>query len=209
MATVRLRIGPADHGRHMTLEEFREAEEEPGYRYELARGVLEVTEVPNDPHGQIEDNLHEAISTYRRQHPGLIRRCGGAAAFRLWVPEMISGRNPDLAIVFWGTPKDARGRRPPAWVAEIVSVGGEERDYQIKPQEYLVFGIREYWIIDPRLRQVTVLVRRDEPGGPTWDERVFRDDDVIASDLLPGFASTVAELWVGAEGDEDDADGHE
>ena len=55
MATVAppLRIGPADHGRMMTLEEFREAEERDGYCYELARGVLEVTEVPNDPHGVV------------------------------------------------------------------------------------------------------------------------------------------------------------
>ena len=47
MATVNaIRIGPADHGRRMSLEEFREAEEEEGYRYELARGVLEVTLCP-------------------------------------------------------------------------------------------------------------------------------------------------------------------
>jgi hypothetical protein len=52
-----------------------------------------------------------------------------------------------------------------------------------------------------------VLVRRDGPGGPTWDERVFRDEDMIASELLPGFAGTVAELWVDAEPDEDGADG--
>ena len=38
MATVRLRIGPADNGLRMSLEEFREAEEEPGYRYELGPG---------------------------------------------------------------------------------------------------------------------------------------------------------------------------
>ena len=50
MATVNaIRIGPADHGRKMTLEEFREAEEEGGYCYELARGVLEVTYVPGEP----------------------------------------------------------------------------------------------------------------------------------------------------------------
>ena len=30
MATVNLRIGPADNGRRITLEEFREAEEQPG-----------------------------------------------------------------------------------------------------------------------------------------------------------------------------------
>ena len=69
MATTRIQIGPADHGRRMTLDEFREAEEEPGYRYELARGVLEVTEVPNDPHGQIVDNLREASAATGNSTP--------------------------------------------------------------------------------------------------------------------------------------------
>ena len=47
MATVTtpLRIGPADRGRTMTLEEFLDADVEEGYRYELARGVLEVNQV--------------------------------------------------------------------------------------------------------------------------------------------------------------------
>jgi hypothetical protein len=59
MSTVKPRIGPADHGRPMTLDEFREAEEVPGYLYELARGVLEVGEVPRDEHRQIIDNLQK------------------------------------------------------------------------------------------------------------------------------------------------------
>src|SRR5262249_42195585 len=68
MSVVKLRIGPANHGRPMTLDEFLEAEEEPGYHYELARGVLEVSEVPDDDHGKVVDNLREAISLYRRDH---------------------------------------------------------------------------------------------------------------------------------------------
>jgi hypothetical protein len=53
MATLALtkRIGPADSGRLMTLDEFREAEVDEGCLYELARGILEVSEVPSDPHG--------------------------------------------------------------------------------------------------------------------------------------------------------------
>jgi Uma2 family endonuclease len=204
MSTVKIRIGPADNGRRMTLEEFREAEEEEGYRYELARGVLEVTQVPNDPHGQIVDNLHHAVTTYRDQHPGLIRRVGGAGEFRLWVDAMSSGRNPDLAIVFEGTPKDDRGRRRPSWVAEVVSKRGEDRDYVKTREEYLTFGIQEYWIIDPQLGRVTVLIRRDGPGEPAWSERVFTDDEVIAGALLPGFQGTVSELWINAELDGDE-----
>ena len=53
----------------MTLDEFLDAEEEPGYRYELARGVLEVTEVPNDPHAKIEWNILDLLSRYGRDIP--------------------------------------------------------------------------------------------------------------------------------------------
>ena len=35
-----IRIGPADHGRSMTLDEFLEAEEQQGYRYELREECL-------------------------------------------------------------------------------------------------------------------------------------------------------------------------
>ena len=48
MAAVGIRIGPADRDRRLSYDEFLEAEEEPGYRYELAEGVLEVTQVPGD-----------------------------------------------------------------------------------------------------------------------------------------------------------------
>ncbi len=148
MATVRLTVGPADHGRKMTLDELRDAEEEPGYCYELARGVLEVTEVPNDPHWQIVSNIQALFYDYKNRHPGLIQRVGGGGECRVWVPEMASGRNPDVAVVFKGTPKDDRARQPPSLVGEVVSPGGEaalpdQRD------EYLTFGVVEYWIVDP------------------------------------------------------------
>jgi len=125
----------------------------------------------------------------------MVRRIGGGGEFRLWVPEMTTGRNPDLAIVFRGTPKDDRGRRPPRLVAEVVSEGAEDRDYVEKRQDYWAFGIKEYWIVDPTLRQVLVLIRQ----GDDWVERTFRGEEVIASELLPGFEGTVAGLWADVE----------
>jgi Uma2 family endonuclease len=204
MATIAtpLRIGPADHGRSMTLEEFRAVEEEAGYRYELARGVLEVTEVPNDPHGVVVANLYDGVGRYRRDHPGVIYRYGGGNEFRFWLPGMISGRNPDLGVVLHGAPKDWRGRRIPALAAEVVSRRSVQRDYQTKRAEYLAYGLLEYGIVDPLKRQVTVLTRR----GDTWNEAVYRDDQVIGSLVLPGFATTVAELWTGLEEEEDEGD---
>jgi len=202
MATIAppLRIGLADQGRMMTLEEFLDAEEQDGYRYELARGVLEVTDVPTDPHGVVVANLYDAISRYRRDHPGSILRYGGGSEFRFWLPRMISGRNPDLGVVLRGAPKDWRGRRVPALAAEVVSRGSIQRDYETKREEYLAYGLLEYWIVDPLKQQVTVLTRR----GDAWNESVFRAEQVIGSLVLPGLATTVAELWIDAEEDNDD-----
>ena len=148
-----------------------------------------------------------AISTaasrrYDAQHPGVIHRFGGGNEFQFIIPGLISGRNPDLGVVLRGAPRDWRGRRLPALAAEVVSRGSITRDYVTKREEYLAYGLLEYWIVDPLERKVTVLTRR----GDTWSEAVFRDDQVIASLVLPGFATTVAELWVGVDEAEDDDD---
>ena len=199
MATAaQLRLRPADNGRALTLDEFREADEEEGHRYELAGGVLEVTEVPNDPHGGVVCNLYRALAQYWRIHPGAIHRFGGASEFRLWIPAMISGRNPDVAVVLRNAPKDVRGRRVPALAVEVVSASGETRDYVTKREEYLVYGLFEYWIVDPGAKTVTVLLR----DGGAWVERAYKEDQPVESLVLPGFGVTVAELLAGAEEDD-------
>src|SRR3954447_18406976 len=134
MATVTtpLRIGPADRGRAMTLEEFLVCDVEEGYRYELARGVLEVNQVANDPHGVVVCNLYRAVGRHDAQHPGLIYRYGGGNEFQLVLPRRISGRNHALRLVLRGAPRDWRGRGRPALAAEVVSGGSVERDYVTK-----------------------------------------------------------------------------
>src|ERR1700719_4518077 len=112
MATVRLHIGPADHGRKMTLEEFWAAEEQPGYLYELARGVLEVSEIPGESHYQVVYNLHEMFSGHGRRRPRLILRIGRGSDVQYIIPELNTARHPDLAVGFREIPDRGRlGRR--------------------------------------------------------------------------------------------------
>jgi Uma2 family endonuclease len=200
MATASaVRIGPADHGRTMGLDEFMEAEVDEGFRYELARGVVEVTEVPNDPHGEIVWKLLSIIAIHQREHPGIILRAGGGSEYRLWLPSLISGRNPDVAVTLRNTPKDRRGRRPPSLVMEVVSEGSEShhRDHVTKREEYLVFGIREYWVVDPEARSVVQLVR----DGDAWVEQKLQGGQKVASLVLPGLEVAVASLWDSEEGE--------
>jgi len=192
MANVTLRIGPADHGRAMSLEEFRAAEEKEGYRYELAEGTLEVTEVPGPVHRRVVSKLYRLIARYDQEHPDTIECFGGGSEFRLWIPlgSKGSGRNPDLGVVLEGTLPDEDGRTQPVLVAEVVSESSRGRDNQKKPREYLAFGIQEYWIVDPRLRQVSVPVRSQG----AWTEQVLRDEQRISSGVVEGLNCRVADL---------------
>lgn len=84
-------------------------------------------------------------------------------------------------------------------VIEVVSKDPESRarDVEEKPAEYAAAGIAEYWIVDPRDRQVTVL--RLESG--RYEEHgVFHAGDRATPHLLGGFSLDVAEVFAAAEG---------
>src|ERR1700722_16150172 len=54
MSSVQLKLGPADHGRQLSLDEFDEAEFEPGAKYEIIDGRLYVSAEPNPAENFLE-----------------------------------------------------------------------------------------------------------------------------------------------------------
>ncbi len=159
--------------------------------------VLEVIEIPKTPHRRVVSNLFSLAAIYKNEHPGVIDYFGSGTEVRAWIFAKDLARHPDFGIVFIGAPLDEVGDLQPYLVAEVVSASSKKRDYQEKRQDYLEYGIREYWIVDPILRQLTLLSRQGEGANATRTERVFRNDDPIESPHLPGLAVIVSELWVG------------
>jgi Uma2 family endonuclease len=193
LPTVTTRIGPADHGRRMTLDEFIEADWQEGWLYELARGVVEVTEVPApSPHCRIVRRVAWMFMQYEHQHPGWIQYGAGGGECRMRLPGMVSDRHPDQAIYL-----DPEPPGPTVWtkwvphiVVEILSPGGEDRDLIDKREEYLRVGVREYWILDPVERRLIVLSRE----GDTWEETIIPESGVYRTLFLPGLEVRPAEL---------------
>jgi Uma2 family endonuclease len=189
LAIAKTHIGPADHGRRMSLGEFDEAEVEAGYQYELDRGVIVVSDVPGIPHYLIVQAVLDAFFAYKLAHRGVMHSISEGSSCKMLIPPFDSERHPDISVYLDPPPAaDVWSLWVPALVVEVVSESSRERDYEVKPDEYLQFGVREYWIVDGDKQRFTVLRRK----GGRWEEKKLQVSDVHRTHLLPGFELPVA-----------------
>jgi Uma2 family endonuclease len=198
MIAGKLHLGPADQGQRVAWEEYLDAEFAPGHLYELGQGVLVVSDIPNRPHATIWEYLRDLFVGYKLQHPREMVSVRGGAEARMLIEASASDRHPDLAV--YKTPPTEDGRALwstwiPDLVVEVVSPGSEERDYVEKRGEYLQFGVREYWIVDPGKKVVLVLQRR----GGRWQEQALRLGETYQTHLFPGLTLDVAALFAAGD----------
>ncbi|MDZ4764791.1 MAG: Uma2 family endonuclease [Chloroflexota bacterium] len=106
-----------------------------------------------------------------------------------------AGRAPDLMLLL--PENDAEYvhnyvRGAPDLIVEIVSPSSDKRDRVDKFREYEQAGVREYWILDPRFRELA-FYQLDDNGEY---ERIAPDENgVYTSRVLPQFRLEVALLW--------------
>jgi Uma2 family endonuclease len=181
----KLHIGPADHGKPMSLDNFAEAIAQEGYLYELNKGVIEVSGIPQPEHAKQIQEIREQLTFYRREHPGLIDMIGGGGTAKMLIGPAQSERRPDLSVYFDAPPKvkDVWSRWVPAIVIAVVSDRSSKRDYHEKQDEYLIFGVSEYWIIDSQKQLLTVMSR----WRGQWQTKTFKPSQKFTTPLLPGF----------------------
>ena len=181
----RATVGLRDDGRRMTLDDFDRAVGDEGRDYELGRGVVAVVDVPDLPHFRQEDEIRDRFKAHARANPGSIDAIMGTMQCKLLIEPTQSERHPDLAVYTTPRPSgpDVWSRWVPAIAVEVVSASSVRRDYDEKPDDYLLFGVREYLISDRFRRLLTALVR--DRG--RWVRRELGPDEVYTTDLLPGF----------------------
>ncbi len=194
-STATIRIGPHDHGRRMTLDEFDEVEVEAGIQVELGRGVIIVSEVPLPWHFRLINALRRLITAYDIQHPGRIWGIASGGECKLPVAEYDSERHPDLAVYLTAPPYQDSNAVWSEWipelVIEVVSSGSETRGYTEKRDEYLAFGVREYWVVHPDRKEIMVLRRMKGQ----WSEQTLTTKDAYSPHLLPGFTLNIAQVF--------------
>jgi|SRR5579884_4309311 len=166
-----------------------------GKRREIIDGELYVSRQPNWNHQVVNFAIAQPLVAWSRET--------GAGHVAI-APGVIFAEDDDVAPdVAWisrdrmaGALDDAGHLRvAPDLIAEILSPGrtNEERDREIKLKLYSRRAVREYWVVDWRLRRVEVYRRADA------QLRLFEtltEDDALRSPLLPGFALPVRQLFV-------------
>jgi Uma2 family endonuclease len=187
-------LGPADHGRSMSREEFESARSQEGYHYELIEGKVYVSPAPDLPHDRIVEWILGLLRDYSEAHPEVINYVSGRA--RVILPERAAPTNPEPDIAaFRDFPRDKPLRDvswddiSPVLVVEVVSEEEPEKDLVRNVELYReVPSIREYWIIDPRVDADHPLLQVYRRRGRRWQRPMdIPSGEIYTTGLLPGF----------------------
>ncbi|HVT19691.1 MAG TPA: Uma2 family endonuclease [Thermoanaerobaculia bacterium] len=81
----------------------------------------------------------------------------------------------------------------PDLIVEVLSPGTARRDRREKLRLYAESGVREYWIVDPEVRQIEFLVASLGTAGRL--EVALPDGDVYRSQVLPEIVLDLADFW--------------
>lgn len=108
-------------------------------------------------------------------------------------------REPDLVFMRPGRRRNHLGQPYGAdWLLEIVSGSPDDRkrDLEIKREEYAQAKVPEYWIVDPDLHQILVLVL---DGKAYREHGVFGRGAVATSVALPGLSVDVDAVFAAGQ----------
>jgi Uma2 family endonuclease len=165
------------------------------YHYELLDGRIHMTPPAGGPHGVAQGNLFALLSSFVRERK-LGRVYGSSAGYRLPSNDVVE---PDIAFVSNERHAAMPAMQPgqflrvvPDLMMEVLSPSHEKKDLVIKRAIYEKNGVREYWIADPRKREVQVMFL---DAGRLAEPLTVVESGTIESRVLPGMRVPVAEVF--------------
>ena len=158
---------------------------------ELLYGESILVGPPNEDHQMVSIELGTQMHSFVKGH-GLGRVFHAPYDVLFTDTDVVQ---PDLLFVskeryHIRTPANIQGA--PDLAVEILSPSSSRRDWHHKRELYARHGVREYWIIDPTNRIVSVLQLRD---GVLEIEQTCTEGDTAESRVLEGFSVSLGELF--------------
>jgi Uma2 family endonuclease len=177
--------------RKLTYEDYLLFPED-GLRHEILDGEHYVTNAPSRWHQKAVANLLYFFMDFLRREPSL------GEVYTAPFEVLFSDHNvalPDLVFVSReriGILTDKNVQGAPDLIIEVLSRWTRENDETVKPIIYERFGVREYWLVDPKLQTVRVF---RETGGRFVLSSELSGEDVLTTPLLPGLAIPVPQIF--------------
>lgn len=156
-----------------------------GKRAELIDGQIFYMAPPTANHQRLVNYLSTEINLFIRKNNGECEVF--PAPFAVFLSE--NDRNyvePDISVICDRNKISDKGcHGAPDWVIEIVSPSTKQMDYYKKLFKYRTAGVREYWVVDPDRKLVTVYnFERD-----TMEEYPFGEE--VPAGIYEGFSIKV------------------
>ncbi len=137
-----------------TLEQYENLPEDT--RAEVFDGQISYMASPSQDHQTISTELTTILNSYIKSSKGSCRVFHAPFDVKL-SDKPLTIVQPDLMVVCDRDKLDGkRCNGAPDFIIEIVSPGNPADDYIRKLYYYKNAGVREYWIVDPRRKTVTV-----------------------------------------------------
>lgn len=167
-------------------------------RCELIDGVVySMTPSPSKAHAEISLALEDLLRSYLRDKPCRMYH----APFDVRLPK--EGQTdedtdtvvqPDIIVVCDESKLDEKGcRGAPDLVIEILSPSTASKDHITKKRLYETAGVKEYWLVSPGDRILTLYRRTARNGfGPA---QIFGDTDIVPVSLFPGLEVEMKTLF--------------
>jgi len=162
-----------------------------GKRYELIDGEVFVTPSPSEKHQRVSANLFLSMQSHAKSNKlGRIYYAPFDVVFSektALQPDLLFVSTARLGIV---GPEYVLGA--PDLVIEILSPHRLAYDRVTKFEQYALYGVGEYWVIDPTAENVEMYVL----AGKKYELKgIFAGDETLKTPLLPGWEPPVRNLF--------------
>lgn len=134
----------------ISLHEFNNIETKDELKYELIDGFVLMSPRPNYRHQEVMGSLYLEIGNFLKG-----KLCKVFTESELEINDEVL--IPDLSIICGLENSNfQRYKKPPEIVIEILSPGSQYTDTFTKLYKYELFGVQEYWTVDPKNESITI-----------------------------------------------------
>jgi len=160
-------------------------------RYEILDGELFVIAAPKTKHQKVSLQLTVALYHYvRNRELGQVLQAPFDVILseeNVVQPDIIFVRKERIGII-----GEANLQGAPDLVIEILSPGTRSKDLELKRKIYCGFAVQEYWIVDPDLETIEVLILGEERYLTT---AVYAKSQCLSSPLLPDLDLPLSQVF--------------